>query len=331
MELVEGETLADRVARGAISLDEALPIARQIAEALEAAHEQGIIHRDLKPANIKVTPNGTVKVLDFGLAKLNDSNVPHVANVPNVSNSPTITSPALTTGLGMLLGTAAYMSPEQAKGGTADTRCDVWAFGCVLYEMLTGSRAFAGDQVMDVLASVMARDPDWSRLPRRCSGVLRRLLQRCLDKESHRRISAFSAVLFGLDESAIEQQRPAGGPSRRPASMLWVAAAFAAILITTATPFLWATRTAAAPDVVRFRDVLGEGQVLRGLTKSAIALSRDGKRVIYNTSEGLYLRSLDTLAARLVPGTEAIATNPVFSPDGEWLAFGMGGDLQDAP
>src|ERR1051326_7926593 len=181
MELVEGETLADRIGRGPIPVDEALPIAKQIAEALEAAHEQGIIHRDLKPANIKLTPSGSVKVLDFGLAKLNDSNV---SNVPNVlSMSPTITSPALRTGVGVLLGTAAYMSPEQAKGKAADKRSDMWAFGCVLYEMLTGRRAFGGDDVSETLASVLAREPDWTVLPTTVPSPIRTLLRRCLEKD----------------------------------------------------------------------------------------------------------------------------------------------------
>src|SRR5258706_5851392 len=159
MELVEGEDLAQRIARGAIPVAEALPIAKQMADALEAAHEQGIIHRDLKPANIKVRPDGTVKVLDFGLAKAMEP----PASSPNVSQSPTITTPAMTQA-GMILGTAAYMSPEQAKGRAADKRSDVWAFGCVLYEMLTGRRAFEGDDVSDTLAAGPPREPDWDAL-----------------------------------------------------------------------------------------------------------------------------------------------------------------------
>ena len=164
MELVEGDDLAQRIARGPIPLDEALPIAKQIAEALEAAHEQGIIHRDLKPANVKVRPDGTVKVLDFGLAKALDGPEGDGFGRRQLANSPTITSPAMTM-RGVILGTAAYMSPEQARGRMVDRRTDIWAFGCLLYEMLAGRQAFAGDTVTDVLASVVKNDPDWSALP----------------------------------------------------------------------------------------------------------------------------------------------------------------------
>src|SRR5437588_2080068 len=165
MGLVEGPTLAHRIARGTIPLDEALPIAKQIAEALEAAHEQGIVHRDLKPANIKVRDDGTVKVLDFGLAKAMEPLASGIATRGDLTNSPTITSPALMTGVGMLIGTAAYMSPEQAKGRPADKRSDIWAFGCVLYEMLTGKRPFDGEDVTDVMVAVLSKEPDWAALP----------------------------------------------------------------------------------------------------------------------------------------------------------------------
>src|SRR5262245_22282817 len=165
MELVEGETLAERIARGRIPLDEALPIARQVAEALEVAHEQGVIHRDLKPANIKIRPDGTVKVLDFGLAKAFAPDPSDQAGA-TLSNSPTITSPVGVTGVGVLLGTAAYMSPEQARGKSVDKRSDVWAFGAVLFEMLTGTRAFDGGEVSDTLAAVLRAEPEWNRLPK---------------------------------------------------------------------------------------------------------------------------------------------------------------------
>src|SRR5215467_4882465 len=200
LELVEGPTLADRIARGPIPLDEALPIARQIAEALEAAHEQGIIHRDLKPANIKLRADGTVKVLDFGLAKLADPALATVGAAPNVTASPTITTPALMTGVGMILGTAAYMSPEQAKGRPADKRSDVWAFGCVLYEMLTGRRLFQGDDVADVMARVIKSDTDWSVLPPSVPPHIRRLLRRCLQKDPQRRLPYIGAARLELVE-----------------------------------------------------------------------------------------------------------------------------------
>src|SRR5687767_9302331 len=182
MELVEGDDLSQRIARGAIPLDEALPIAKQIAEALEAAHEKGIIHRDLKPANIKVRSDGTVKVLDFGLAKLVETPGSGL-QASDLSHSPTITSPAMMTGLGMVLGTAAYMSPEQARGKPVDKRADIWAFGCVFYEMLTGRKTFDRETASDTMAAVLEREPDWSRLPTATPATVRRLLQRCLEKE----------------------------------------------------------------------------------------------------------------------------------------------------
>src|SRR5882762_6022756 len=200
LELVEGGTLADRIARGPIPPDEALPIAKQIAEALEAAHEQGIIHRDLKPANIKITPDGVVKVLDFGLAKLAD---PAHAPASDLSLSPTITSPAMMTGVGMLMGTAAYMSPEQAKGRPADKRSDVWAFGCVLYEMLTGKRPFDGEDVTDVMVAVLSKEPDWTTLPANVPAPVRTLLRRCLEKDRKRRLDSAAAACLEIDEARV--------------------------------------------------------------------------------------------------------------------------------
>jgi serine/threonine-protein kinase len=196
MELVKGDDLSQRIARGALPLDEALPIAKQIAEALEAAHDQGIIHRDLKPANIKVRGDGTVKVLDFGLAKALD---PAGASAVNAANSPTLTGHA--TALGMIIGTAAYMAPEQAKGKAVDKRADIWAFGVVLYEMLAGRSAFPGETVTDIIAAVVTRDADWTALPAATPASIRRLLARCLEKDPKRRLRDIGDVRFEIDET----------------------------------------------------------------------------------------------------------------------------------
>src|SRR5258708_10476120 len=195
LELIEGPTLADRIAQGPIPLDEALPIASQIAEALEAAHEQSIVHRDLKPANVKLRPDGTVKVLDFGMARVFEP----MSVSADVSQSPTITTPAM-TGMGVILGTAAYMSPEQAKGRAADKRSDVWAFGCVLFEMLSGKRAFEGEGVSDTLATVLKGEPDWAALPATLPPSIRALVAGCLRKERKQRIGDISAALFLVNQ-----------------------------------------------------------------------------------------------------------------------------------
>src|SRR5215471_6994493 len=211
MELVSGETLADRIKRGAIPIEDALPIAKQIAEALEEAHEKGIIHRDLKPANIKLTPEGKVKVLDFGLAKAYESG----STNPSLSDSPTISMAA--TNAGVILGTAAYMSPEQAKGRPVDKRTDIWAFGCVLYEMITARRAFAGDEVSEVLASVLAREPDWTLLPRTLSPVVGIYLKRCLHKDRKQRIGDAQNVRLAVEgafETAASQAAQSPGAAR---------------------------------------------------------------------------------------------------------------------
>src|SRR5256712_173440 len=213
LELGEGPTLAERIADGAIPLAEALLLARQIADALQAAHEQGIIHRDLKPANIKVRPDGTVKVLDFGLAKLAESS--SAASGPGLAltQSPTITTPAMMTGVGVILGTAAYMAPEQAKGRAADTRSDVWAFGCVLYEMLTGRRAFDGEDISDTLAAVLRGEPDWSALPADAPPHPRTIGKTCLPKDRKARIPDISTARFLLDEAVALGPAPLGTPA----------------------------------------------------------------------------------------------------------------------
>ena len=215
MELVEGDDLSQRIARGAMPLDDALPIATQIAQALEAAHEQGIIHRDLKPANIKVRSDGAVKVLDFGLAKAMD---PAGALGANPANSPTLTAHA--TALGMIMGTAAYMAPEQARGKAVDKRADIWAFGVVLYEMLAGRAAFAGDTVTDIIAAVVTREPDFTALPTATPASIRRLLARCLEKDPKRRVRDIGDVRFDLEETIARGSSDAraaesvGGPAR---------------------------------------------------------------------------------------------------------------------
>jgi serine/threonine protein kinase len=202
MEFVEGDDLAARIAAsGAIPLDEAIPIALQIAEALECAHEAGIVHRDLKPANVKVRPDGTVKVLDFGLAKALEP--AHVGVAHEATNSPTITSPFAMSNLGVILGTAAYMAPEQARGKPLDKRVDVWAFGCLLYEMLTARRAFAGEDVADTLAAIVRADPDWSALPADTPPAIRTLLRRCLEKDRRERLPDLGAARLELKRDVL--------------------------------------------------------------------------------------------------------------------------------
>ena len=227
MELVEGEDLSQRIARGAIPIDEALPIARQIAEALEAAHEQGIVHRDLKPANIKVRPDGTVKVLDFGLAKLADPVGAGLQTGPSaLSQSPTITTPAMTMA-GVILGTAAHMSPEQARGTAVDKRADVWAFGCVLYEMLTAKRAFAGDEISDTLAFIITKEPDWTALPAKTPPGITRLLRRCLEKEPKERLRDIGDARIDINEAQRVPQSDHRVPQdalRRKERLAWVSA-----------------------------------------------------------------------------------------------------------
>jgi eukaryotic-like serine/threonine-protein kinase len=234
MELVDGETLAERIVRGPIALDDALSIARQIADALDAAHEHGIVHRDLKPANIKLRHDGTVKVLDFGLAKL----VPPVgATGTAVTMSPTITSPALATGVGVLLGTAAYMAPEQAKGRDADKRSDVWAFGCVLFEMLTGARAFPGDDITETLAAVIKTEPELSRAPHE----VRRLLAACLAKNPRQRLQSIGDAWLLLDKA------PVSPPTARSHRRGWIGAVVACALLTILLS-LWGRANRAAPQ-----------------------------------------------------------------------------------
>jgi serine/threonine-protein kinase len=323
MELVEGPTLADRVAQGPIPVDEALPIAKQIADALEAAHEQGIIHRDLKPANIKLRPDGTVKVLDFGLAKALE---PASAAGMDATASPTITSPAMMTGVGMLLGTAAYMSPEQARGKPVDKRSDIWAFSCVLYEMLTGRRAFSGDEVSDVLASVLAREPDWTLLPPNLSPVLATFLKRSLHKDRKQRIGDAQSLRLAL-EGAFEtiaaqpSQSTAVAPPiwRRPLIVAVASAIVAAFVIGLVAWSLWPTIQPST--VTRFEYAMPADQGFRRIGRPVLALSPDGRHFVFNTGTGLYLRRMGELEARLISGTEETLTSPFFSPDGQSVGY----------
>jgi serine/threonine-protein kinase len=322
MELVEGEDLSAVIARGPIPLADALPIATQIADALEAAHEQGIIHRDLKPANIKVRPDGTVKVLDFGLAKLNDPKVPNDPNVPNAL-SPTITSPAMMTGVGMILGTAAYMSPEQARGRAVDKRADIWAFGCVLFEMLTGQRAFAGDDVAETLGAVIHKEPDWSLLPGGLPAAVRTYVRRCLQKNPRQRLDSAQAMRLAL-EGAFDTAASSAPVALPPPLPLWrrmLPIAFTVVVCALIGAAAWRLRPEPPPPpVTRSAFLLREGQTWSGLDQGVLAVSPDGARLVYVANGRLYGRSLSELEATPIPGSEG-ATGPVFSPDGQSLAF----------
>jgi Tol biopolymer transport system component len=326
MELVEGDDLSRRIARGAIPVDEALPIARQIAEALEAAHEQGIIHRDLKPANIKVRSDGTVKVLDFGLAKAMEPASAQGASAgqAHASTSPTITSPAMTLA-GMIIGTAAYMSPEQAKGLVVDKRSDVWAFGCVLYEMVTGRRAFQGDDVADTLASVLKSEPDWSAIPSDVPRAVCELIEGCLRKNRKERISSLSTVLF-----VISHPQMVGGAISVSRSSVWRRATIGIVSVvisaTLGATLALQLRPAKAVSVTRLAFTVSEGQQLFG-NRQNVALSPDGTRIVYSADARLYLRSMSDFEATAIPGT-APAINPVFSPDGQSLVFWASGALK---
>src|SRR5688572_15561254 len=323
LELLEGGTLADRVERGPVPLEEATVIARQIALALQAAHDKGVVHRDLKPSNVAFTTAGDVKVLDFGLAKLGDSGE---RPMTTASLSPTLTSPALMTGVGALLGTAAYMAPEQAKGKPADKRSDVWAFGCVLYEMLSGKRAFEGDDIADTLANVLKMEPDWSRLPSTLPPAVRVLLRRCLAKDSRQRCGDMAAALILLEESPhlAPVAPPSPTPTQKPG--LWrLAAVPLAVVVAAAVAggaTWWALRPE-SPRVVR-TSIVATGSA--GPTAD-VAITPDGTRIAYvnNSQTQLLVRALEDLEPR--PLANGNGLRGVFaSPDGQSVGYLDGGN-----
>ena len=325
MELVEGPTLADRIAQGPIPVDEALPIAKQIAEALEAAHEQGIIHRDLKPANIKVRPDGTVKVLDFGLAKALE---PVAVIGADATASPTITSPALTQ-MGIILGTAAYMSPEQAKGRQVDKRTDVWAFGAVVYEMLSGQRAFKGDDISDTLAAVLRQDIDWMALPPSTPASVRRLIARCLDRDAKRRLRDIGEARIVLDDPVAPARGDVGGVSSfaPPQSLLRRAIPIAAALFVgalLAAGSVWLLIRPAAPSVVRTTvTTSGSTALAPSGGDHDVAITSDGLRIVYRNNNQVLVRALDQLEPTVLSGdfSGAGPRDMFLSPDGQWVGF----------
>jgi serine/threonine protein kinase len=334
MELVEGPTLADRIAQGGrqiaglrkgpLPLEEALAIARQIADALDAAHEKGIVHRDLKPANIKIKPDGTVKVLDFGLAKVTESSDAG----PLPEDSPTLT-PEAATRTGTILGTAAYMSPEQARGKAADKRTDIWSFGAVLYEMLSGQRAFGGESSSDILAAVLKVDPDWSLLPNKTPAAIRGLIRRCLTKDRRQRLQAIGDARIVIEEclsGAVPEMRETA-PVRR-SIVPWAAAAVLAIIAVAASWIAWrATRSPNRP-LVRLDVDLGPRFAVPGfrLASHNVILSPDGARLVYvsRNPQRLYTRRLDQSKAAELLGADN-PDWPFFSPDGQWVGFFVSG------
>src|SRR6202049_3267447 len=335
MELVSGETLQERVKRdGPIPVEEALAIAKQIAEALEAAHEKGIIHRDRKPANVKLTPEGKVKVLDFGLAKAfsGDSASSDPSDSPTLSRAATIQ--------GVILGTAAYMSPEQARGKAVDKRTDIWAFGCVLYELLCGRPAFEGEDVTEILAAVVRAEPDWIRLPESTPASIRLLLRRCLRKDKRQRLQDATGVRIEIDD---ELANPSAATGAAPPEKSWrrsiplsLAAPVAAVLVIVTGILAWMLKPAPPfpsqnPAHVQFG--LPPGDRLQTVNLN-VALSADGTALAYIGIHGgvsqVYVRALDAPEAKALSGTEG-AFSPFFSPDGQWIGFFAQGKMKKVP
>jgi len=348
MELVEGPTLAERIAQGPVPIDDALPIARQVCEGLEYAHERGIIHRDLKPANVKITPEGSVKLLDFGLAKALEGE----ALTSDISTSPTISR--LATRAGMILGTAAYMSPEQAKGKAVDRRVDIWAFGCLLYEMLTGKGAFGGETVSETLAAVIRDEPNWGALPQDVPPRVRNLLKRCLCKDVKQRLQAIGdgritieEIQNGVDMGDLFPALAGTAPGRAAAwsrAVPWVVAAILAVALAAVLILVPARLRQTRGPVMRL-NLAAQPRHAEADRASGVAISQDGTRVAYVAFQGpetgksgdlvspqtqtfeLVVRKFDQLATTPLPET-AGASAPFFSPDGRWIGFFSGGALK---
>ena len=333
LELVEGPTLSERVAQGPISLDNALRVALQVAEALESAHERGIVHRDLKPANVKLTPAGAVKVLDFGLAKPTMD-----VTATDLSVSPTLT--AHMTQPGVILGTAAYMSPEQARGHEVDRRTDIWAFGCLLYELLSGRKVFGGESVTDLLAAIVTADPDWSVLPEQTPRRIRDLLRRCLEKDPHLRLQHMgdARIEIGelIDRPVSEATlSPSSDSQPRPLTRRLIIGL--AILATTALGWaIWSwsvirTFDAAPPPTARAQISLPNGSRPASARSPSVALSPNGTHLVVAALTGdssqLYIKSMERFEFEPIPGTQG-ARSPFFSPNGEWVGFVAKGKLQ---